>query len=401
MELTTKQKEGLEIAVRRYKEHKPYTCVAGYAGTGKSTLISFIIDALGVDKANEVCYIAFTGKAATVLRSKGCANATTAHRLLYIARPKEDGNGFIFIKRPKMDFAHLKVIVVDEVSMLPKEMWELLLSRGVYVLATGDPGQLPPIDPETDNHVLDNPHIFLDEIMRQAQDSEIIRLSMWVREGKPLAKFPCKNEQVMIVNKKDLNTGMYLWADQILCAKNATRININNTVRAIKGYGKEPCVGDKIIGLTNHWDFQSMNGGWDLTNGSIGTIYSMTNRPTYLPPWICNKPVDYLYTTMNIDGVEEDCFLDIPIDYKFLTTSTPALDKRQAAQLRKRHIEPPFDFSYAYAITTHKAQGSEWNKVLVFEESWPTGEEHARWLYTAITRAKEKVVIVINGDFCF
>ena len=183
MELTTKQKEGLEIAVRRYKEHKKYTCVAGYAGTGKSTLISFIIDALGVDKDNEVCYVAFTGKAATVLRAKGCANATTAHRLLYYARPKADG-GFIFIKRPKEEFKHLKVIVVDEVSMLPKEMWELLLSRGVYVLATGDPGQLPPIDPDTDNHVLDEPHIFLDEIMRQAQDSEIIRLSMWVREGR-------------------------------------------------------------------------------------------------------------------------------------------------------------------------------------------------------------------------
>ena len=393
MELTTKQKEGLEIAVRRYKERKPYTCVAGYAGTGKSTLISFIIDALGVDKNNEVCYVAFTGKAATVLRAKGCANATTAHRLLYHARPKADG-GFVFIKRSKEEFKHLKVIVVDEVSMLPKEMWELLLSRGVYVLATGDPGQLPPIDPETDNHVLDEPHIFLDEIMRQAQDSEIIRLSMWVREGKPLAEFLCKNEQVMIIDKKDLNTGMYLWPDQILCAKNATRKDINDTVRLIKGFGKEPCIGDKIIGLTNHWEFQSASGGWDLTNGSIGTIQSMEKKGIYLPPWIHTGPVDYLYTTMSIDGVENDWFFNIPIDYKYLTTSVPALNKKQEAQLRKRKSEGPYDFSYAYAITTHKAQGSEWNKVLVFEESWPGGEEHARWLYTAITRAKEKVVIV-------
>ena len=363
------------------------------AGTGKSTLISFIIDALGIDKDNEVCYVAFTGKAATVLRAKGCANATTAHRLLYHARPKADG-GFVFIKRSKEEFKHLKVIVVDEVSMLPKEMWELLLSRGVYVLATGDPGQLPPIDPDTDNHVLDEPHIFLDEIMRQAQDSEIIRLSMWVREGKPLAEFPCKNEQVMIIDKKDLNTGMYLWPDQILCAKNATRNDINNTVRMIKGFGAEPCIGDKIIGLTNHWDFQSACGTWDLTNGTIGTIQSMEKKLIYPPYWIHNGPVEYLYTTMGIESVEDDWFFNIPIDYKYLTTSIPAFNKKQEVQLRKRKMEGPYDFSYAYAITTHKAQGSEWNKVLVFEESWPTGEDHARWLYTAITRAKEKVVIV-------
>ena len=394
MELTAKQLEGLEIAVRRYKERKKYTCIAGYAGTGKSTLISFIIDALGVDKDNEVCYVAFTGKAATVLRAKGCANACTAHRLLYHARPKADGSGFIFIKKSKEDFKHLKVIVVDEVSMLPKEMWELLLSRGVYVLATGDPGQLPPIDPDTDNHVLDEPHVFLDEIMRQAQDSEIIRLSMWVREGKPIAEFPCKNEQVMIIDKKDLNTGMYLWPDQILCAKNATRNDINRTVRAIKGYGSEPCIGDKIIGLTNHWDFPSACGAWDLTNGTIGTIQFMEKKPVYPPYWIYNGPVDYLYTTMGIDGCEDDWFFNIPIDYKFLTTSVSAFTKKQEAQLRKRNMSAPYDFSYAYAITTHKAQGSEWNKVLVFEESWPTGEDHIRWLYTAVTRAKEKVVIV-------
>ena len=394
MELTAKQKEGLEIAIRRYKEQKPYTCIAGYAGTGKSTLINFIIDALGVDKNNEVCYVAFTGKAATVLRAKGCPNATTAHRLLYYARPKADGSGFIFVKKSKTEFAHLKVIVVDEVSMLPKDMWELLLTRGVYILATGDPGQLPPVDKDSDNHVLDNPHVFLDEIMRQAQDSEIIRLSMWVREGQDIADFPCKNEQVMIVSEKDLNTGMYSWADQILCATNAKRKEINCTVRNIKGYGFEPCVGDKVIGLTNHWGFCSNSGEWDLTNGSIGTITHMDKKDVYFPPWICKEPVTHLYTTVSIDDDPTDTFDYIPIDYKYLTQSVPALTSYQQAQLRKRKREGPYDFSYAYAITTHKAQGSEWDKVLVFEERWPTGEEHARWLYTAITRARSKVVIV-------
>ena len=98
---------------------------------------------------------------------------------------------FKFSEKPNIDY---RIVVVDEVSMLPKPMWDLLMRHNVYVLATGDPGQLPPVDKDSDNHVLDNPHVFLDEIMRQAQDSEIIRLSMWVREGNPLSQFPCANE---------------------------------------------------------------------------------------------------------------------------------------------------------------------------------------------------------------
>jgi exodeoxyribonuclease-5 len=110
-------------------------------------------------------------------------------------------------------------------------MWQLLLTHGAYVLATGDPGQLPPVDKDADNHVLDTPHIFLDEIMRQAQDSEIIRLSMWVREGKILSQFPVLGEQVQIVDSNSVVDGMYEWADQILCATNSKRHEINNFVR--------------------------------------------------------------------------------------------------------------------------------------------------------------------------
>ena len=224
MVLTTKQEEGLRVAVQRYKDRAPYTCIAGYAGTGKSTLIQFIIAALDVNPEEEVCYVAFTGKAATVLQSKGCANAITAHKLLYQAKPMPNGT-YMFI--PKTDLGTYKVIVVDEISMLPRQMWELLLSHHVYVLATGDPGQLPPVDKDADNHVLDNPHVFLDEIMRQAQDSEIIRLSMWVREGKPINEFPCAGEQVRILSPNQVNTGVYEWPDQILCATNARRNDIN------------------------------------------------------------------------------------------------------------------------------------------------------------------------------
>lgn len=156
---------GLKTAVERYKNKEPYTVISGYAGAGKSTLIKFIIAALGIDPDTQVCYVAYTGKAAQVLASKGCPNATTAHKLLYWATLTAKGT-YIFKPKPSSELGEYKVIVVDEVSMLPLEMWNLLLSHHIYVLACGDPGQLPPINPEDDNHILDNPHVFLDEIMR-------------------------------------------------------------------------------------------------------------------------------------------------------------------------------------------------------------------------------------------
>ena len=396
MILTKKQEEGLRIAVERYKNNEPWTCISGYAGSGKSTLIKFIIAALDLTD-EEVCYVAFTGKAATVLQKKGCPNATTAHKLLYKARQKADGT-FVFIPKTKFDLEQYKVIVVDEVSMLPIQMWNKMLEHKIHIIATGDPGQLPPIDKEADNHVLDHPHIFLDEIMRQAQDSEIIRLSMWVREGKDIKNFPCENKQVQIFSESESNIGMYNWADQVLCATNNTRNSINNFMRKEKGFGLEPAIGDKIIGLHNHWEYFSNTGNSVLTNGTIGYIENYEINMRYLPRYISSEPIAYMHTNIKVEDEDNEFFYGTPIDYKALTKNEPALTPRQSYLMKKNKnitIEPPFDFAYAYAITTHKAQGSEWDKVLVVEERFPFDkEEHIKWLYTAATRAKEKLVII-------
>ena len=394
IELTKKQEEGLRTAVARYQLGEKYTIISGYAGSGKSTLIKFIIDALPIDPEKDVAYAAFTGKAATVLQQKGCQNATTAHKLLYRAKPMPNGT-YKFIPRIIGEIEY-KVIVIDEVSMLPKPMWDLLMKHNIYILATGDPGQLPPVNPEDDNHMLDNPHVFLDEIMRQAQDSEIIRLSMHIREGLPLSTFGCEGQQVQIFNKAQVVSGMYDWADQILCATNAQRTQINNFVRQQKGFGPEPEVGDKVISLRNHWDFASSSGEWALTNGSIGTIEYMTERPIWVPKYIYDKgPIPYLFTDVVLD--DGDKFNSIPIDYNSLKNGEMTLNPKQTYMLNRQKdlLDAPYEFAYAYAITCHKAQGSEWNKVLVFEEWFPNvAEEHKRWLYTAATRASEKLVII-------
>ena len=391
MILTNKQEEGLRTAIQRYKNHEAFTTISGYAGTGKSTLIKFIIAALGLEP-EQVCYVAYTGKAAQVLKQKGCPNPITAHKLLYKAKPMPNGT---YKFEPKITLeGEYEIIVVDEVSMLPKEMWLKLLSHRIHVIACGDPFQLPPIDKDSDNHVLDAPHVFLDEIMRQAYDSEIIRFSMWIREGKPIHEFPASGQQVMMVSPNEIVTGMYSWADQILCATNAKRNSINKYMREIKGFGPEPQVGDKIISLRNQWEFFSHNiDPSPLTNGTIGTIQCADRSLITVPYWICEKNIPVLYTTMLDEN--NDRFDYIPIDYTALTTGEKFLTGKQEFQMRKSNkcADPPFEFAYAYSITCHKAQGSEWEKVLVYEERFPFDkEEHARWAYTAATRASEKLV---------
>lgn len=382
MILTKKQEEGLNIAVARYASHEPYTVISGYAGSGKSTLVSFIIEALDIDKY-DVAYIAYTGKASLVLQSKGCDTATTAHQLLYKAIPKPDGSFYLRIKRP-LDWPY-KLIVVDEVSMLPKEMWELLLSHHIHVIALGDPGQLPPIGEE--NGVLEHPHIFLDEIVRQAQESEIIRLSMDIRAGKPLE--PHRGSEVMVINQKDLVDGMYTWADQILCGKNQTRFNLNDSMRLTR-WGTDdhiPIIGDKVVCNHNDWEMLSVVKNQPLVNGTMGIINSFSSNSITVP--YVGK-VDLF--ECGISTEDGDNYDPILMDAKLFIEHEPVITKQNFRWLKNFKIKP---FEYAYCVTVHKAQGSEYNKVLVLEE-YLKGNEHKRWLYTACTRAAEKLVIVKN-----
>ena len=395
MELNEKQKNGLTLALQRYKNKEKYTVIAGYAGAGKSTLVRFIIEELktyGV-KETDVCFACFTGKAAQVLLKKGNKNVITLHKLLYKSIPKESG-GFVRIPNPSIPY---KIVVVDEVSMAPKTLMDLLFKHNVYVICLGDPFQLPPIDKKEDNHLLDAPHIFLDEIMRQAQESEIIQLSMAIRENRPIEAF--QGKEVQILNKEELNTGMLTWADQILVATNATRVSINAQMRKLLSFGEQPQDGDKIICLRNYWDCFSDNEE-PLVNGTIGILKNSFLTKRYLPKIV--KSTDGL---SHIDLIMGDFISDsgmyfhsLEMDKKMIDTGEFSLDWKTVYQLNrnpKTRDIPPLEFTYGYAITCHKAQGSEWDKVLVIEEKFPFDKiEHARWLYTAVTRSSEKLVLV-------
>lgn len=388
--LTDEQERGLKIAIERYKNHERYTVISGFAGSGKSTLIKFLISALGVDE-EVVCYACFTGKACNVLQQKGNKNVSTLHRLLYEHFPRSDGT---FFRRPKSDLEPYKIIVVDECSMCPKDIAQLLLKHQVHVIFLGDPGQLPSINPEDDNHLLDKPHVFLQTIHRQAQESEIIRVSMDIRAGRPLELLDGKD--VKIIDKADLVEGMYMWADQILCAKNDTRIGINNHMRELLGREGEPQEGDKVICLRNYWETLDSDGN-PLINGTIGILSNNYSRTISYPRFI-NGGGSFGVIDTNIITETGSQFTDLMMDKKLILEGKKSLDQKVEWRLMKSEQFSwmvPKEFTYGYAITTHKAQGSQFDKVLIFEENFPFGkEEHQRWLYTAVTRAAEKCVIV-------
>lgn len=394
MILTKKQEEALNIAVTRYKNKDPYTCIAGYAGTGKSTLVKFIIAALHLNPEEDVVYCTFTGKAATVLRHKGCPNAMTAHKLLYFSKKLPNGK-FLFRPKPFMDECP-QLVVVDEISMLPNDLWQLLLKHKVHVIACGDPEQLPPVSKDSDNHVLDNPHIFLDEIMRQEEESEIIQLTMAIREGKYVDEY--RGKEVQVIAEDDVVDGMYHWADQILVATNRKRHEINNYMRAALNHTSEhPEIGEKIICCRNAWDVLDTKEEIALVNGTIGTIENI--RSDLLNYYIFDVPPIPVYRIdLRTESGEE--FKDIVVYQESLLTGEKFLTPQQEYRLAQRakhdpDIEIPLEFNYGYAITVHRAQGSEWDKVLVFEENFPFDKtEHRKWLYTACTRPSEKLVLV-------
>ena len=391
MELTKKQEEGLQIALDRHRAGEKYTVISGYAGTGKSTLVRFIIDALDVDK-NKVAYATYTGKAAEVLRKKGNPNAMTLHKLLYDSIPRQ-GGGFIRIPKKMLEY---KIIVVDEVSMVPKSMVDMLLNHRVYVIFLGDPFQLPQIDKKETHTLLDKPHIFLDQVMRQAAESEIIQLTMKIRNGEDIPFMHGK--EVIVAPKAELVTGHLTWADIIICATNKTRHNMNRQKRELLGYSGVLQTGERIIVKRNYWEDCDEDGN-ALVNGTVGTVANPYESFVRIPSYVKNdrRDLPLIGCIFTPDGGKS--FDTFEIDKDYLLKEEPCVDWRVSYQLGK--LRPkigdilPKQATYGYALTCHAAQGSEFDKVLVIEESFPFDKvEHQRWLYTAATRASDKLVLV-------
>lgn len=238
--------------------------------------------------------------------------------------------------------------------------------------------------------VLDHPHIFLDEITRQEAESEIVQLSMRIRNGEYIEPF--KGNTVQVLSMRDLTKGMYLWADQVIAGKNDTRRSINSEMRELimDADNPEPIVGDKVICLRNNWDIISFHGD-ALVNGMTGRISNIKIKNFYKLFTYYYRPF-FSFNFMLDDG---DNFEEIVADYQLLTTGEPTVNRENWKTIPRPF--KPNEFDYGYCITCWKAQGDEFNKVLFLAERVGNmgSEEYQKYLYTGVTRAREKLVLIM------
>ncbi|MGY3450396.1 ATP-dependent DNA helicase [Bradyrhizobium sp. USDA 4353] len=334
----------------------------GYAGTGKTTLARHIAE--GVD--GEVKFAAFTGKAALVMRSKGCDNASTIHSLIYRAQEsgEEQPNFELWDDAPA---SKAKLIIIDECSMVDADLGRDLLSFDCPLLVLGDPAQLPPVKGGgffTDSE----PDVMLTEVHRQAQDDPIVRMSMDVREGNTLDIGRYGESEV--VERRELDPSRVMEADQVLVGRNATRRAYNNRFRQRLDIEEPlPVAGDKLVCLRNNRKKGLFNGGlWRVKSRAVSKSKIVTMRVA---------PEEDFGRKVTKVSVRGECFAggieDIPWEQR----------------------KPYDEFDYGYVLTVHKSQGSQWDDVVLFDESFAFQEARARWLYTGITRAAKRLSIVV------
>ncbi|MHA6300192.1 ATP-dependent DNA helicase [Devosia sp. CAU 1758] len=330
----------------------------GWAGTGKSTLAVHL-----AQDVRSVKYAAFTGKAALVMRKRGCKGAQTIHSLIYTLVSEKEGEPR-FVLDPESPAADADLIVIDEVSMVDEMLGKDLLSFGVKVLVLGDPFQLPPVQ-GAGFFIAEEPDIMLTEIHRQAADNPIIQLSMAVREGGYLEHG--RYGESLVVGRDKVDRDAVLEADQVLVGRNKTRLTYNDRLRELKGLPfHEPVVGDRMVCLRN-------NPRKRLLNGQIWIVTDTTRRS--------NGKWSLLLADDEGKG-----------EARVLTHKAFFSGEEDAMSWPERR---QFDeFTFGYCLTVHKAQGSQWDSVYLFDESFVFREERARWLYTGITRAAEKITIV-------
>ncbi|MGV2167924.1 ATP-dependent DNA helicase [Agrobacterium sp. 16-172Ci] len=374
MLFSPQQDEALKAVSRWLKEGRtPVFRLFGYAGTGKTTLAKHFAE--NVD--GEVLFAAFTGKAAQVLRSRGATNARTIHSLIYRPRgeetveDEETGKTSIapmFSINRQSPLAKAALIIIDECSMVDEQLGRDLMSFGTPILVLGDPGQLPPVS-GGGFFTEQEPDYLLSEIHRQAKDNPIIHLAMDVREGREIMRGDYGTAQV--ISKSEVTQSLVLDADQMLVGTNRTRRRYNQRLRELKGFTADyPQSGDKLVCLRN-------DPAKGLLNGSLWQVMS-SSRETV-------KPGINLMIRPEDDDMDRGA-----AKIKLLKAAFEDVETEIPWSTRKRYDE----FDFGYALTVHKAQGSQWNNVVLFDESYAFRDSRERWLYTAITRAAETLTIV-------
>lgn len=384
LSLSADQKKALDrLLVWQENPQNGFITLGGYAGTGKTTLIGVYRKALHHNKPKlRVAFASFTGRAARVLKKSLLDQEAllsqdfvgTIHSLIYSPTIDKKGQIVGWERRPKIKF---DLIIIDEASMVDEEIWQDLLSYQIPIIAVGDHGQLPPIRGHF--NLMNKPDLRLENIHRQAQNNPIIKVATIARRhgAIPALEF---SPQVLKIKKTSDEAAERVadWlADYqpgalILCGYNNTRIRLNAQIRKNLGFDFPlPQSGDRVICLKNNHQV-------GIYNGMLGTI-----------DFIDKKNEDWYFAEINLD--EEKNLYGGLISTKQFNSKETLNFANQGTRLIKGDL-----FDFGYALTVHKAQGTQGKKVILFEERFPqsSDDDWRRWLYTAVTRAEEELYII-------
>ena len=389
---------------------QPFFSLHGAAGCGKTTLAQYVAH----QHNGPTVAMTYAGKAAAVLRKKGLPNARTVHSTIYLPnserneeiekleterkeieaiaaanRTDKDNQQLRRIRR-RLEILHRPnftlresasrggpvferdtLIILDEMSMCDEQLAHDLMSYNKPILCLGDPFQLPPIKGTGyfDNHV----DFTLTQIHRQAEESPIIHLATLARGGKPLVAG--KYGDSIVTYRTKIGKAEALQSDQIVCGSNKARVELNSEIRGFRDlHGDFPVKGDKLICLRN-------NPGSQLLNGQMFDVLE-------------NTDIAEGDTAVNIDMIDNSAEDAYARSYRVHKECFEEPEAIKSWSYNRRSMANEFD--YGWAITAHKAQGSQWDNVLVWADSFRWDRAlFQRWLYTAITRAAENVIVAL------
>lgn len=358
---------------------QPYLTFGGYAGTGKTTLISILLNDLKIEedldgRFRHTHIMALTGRAALNMKKALDENGvererlhySTIHRYLY--KPITDSKGIItgWTKDPERRPEDISIIIVDESSMLTKEIFDDLMSLSIPILFVGDHGQLPPVSGNF--NLMQKPDVRLDQIHRQALDSPIIQLSMRARQGLAIAQ---KDYSETVRKIQTIEAVEHLVRDgddfAFIVGTNKARVKLNRSALRFMNYDQyEPKVGVRVICLKNNYGVSP-----PIFNGQLGVIRAITR-----------------------DGIDWDVSVAMEGNGAF----DGVINGDVFNDPKPRVNDPMYHrslalFDFGYALTCHKAQGSQFQRVFIFGSGFGTRDMRNRWMYTAITRAKEELYI--------